>query len=128
MILLLWLTHLLTMMTAMLAFGTAWLVAAWSLWRMARARLPVVPEGSTAPAQPLEWLRRSVPFLLNSMLMTLLAQSGVVILAFVSTADSVIGRYAVAAQIGGFIVPLATSTKPILLAQDRDSHGAPRSQ
>jgi len=115
-ILALWQTSLpLETMSALLAFGAAWSVAAFVLWRIARARLPVVPAGSTVAAQPREWLRGSVPFLLNSMLLTLLAQSGVVILAFVSESDSVVGRYAMAAQIGTFIVLLATSTNRLYL-------------
>jgi O-antigen/teichoic acid export membrane protein len=115
-ILVLWLTPLpLGTATALIAFGAAWTVAALLLWRMARARLPVVPSGATGDARPREWLGRSVPFLLNSMLMTLLAQSGIVILAFVSETDAVVGRYAVAAQIGTFIVLLATSTNRLYL-------------
>ena len=110
-IVVLWWTALpLSATTALLAYGTAWTVATFLLWRMARARLPFPVRATTATAEPRDWLRGALPFLLNSLLLTLLAQSGVVILAFVATSDAVVGQYAVAAQLGTFIVLLATST------------------
>jgi len=116
----------LTTMTALLAYGISWTIAGLLLRRMARARIPCLAEATIAVTEGRAWLRESLPFLVSSSLMMSLAQSGVMVLAFVAASDAVVGQYAVAAQIGTFVVSLATSTnrlyapKVSLLMERRD--------
>ena len=61
------------------------------------------------------WLQKSLPLLVYALLMTLLAQSGVIILELLHPNEPVVSIYAIAAQTGTFVVLAATATNRLYL-------------
>jgi O-antigen/teichoic acid export membrane protein len=107
----------LSLRPALVAYGASWMIALALLWILARRRWRVTDPAVPPISDGLTWIRNAVPFLLGSLLMTALAQSGVIVLGFVATSESVVGRYAVSAQIGTLIALLATSTNRLYLPE-----------
>jgi O-antigen/teichoic acid export membrane protein len=105
----------LSLRLALVSYGASWMMALLLLWILARRCWPVADPGTLPIVEGLKWIRSAVPFLLGSLLMTALAQSGVIVLGFVATSEAVVGAYAVSAQIGTMIVLLATSTNRMYL-------------
>ena len=57
-----------------------------------------------------KWLSRSLPLVFNSLMLAIMTSSGVVILELLFPSGLEVGIYAVAAQTGGFISLIGTST------------------
>jgi O-antigen/teichoic acid export membrane protein len=100
----------LTTLTAATVYGVAWSVATALIWALMLRAIPPNVRRADPVFESREWVRNAAPLFLYSLLMTALAQSTVIVLGFVATSDSVVGSYAVSAQIGSFVVLLATST------------------
>lgn len=105
----------LSLRPVLIAYGASWTVVLVLLWILARRRWRADDDVAPPVVEGLAWIRSAVPFLLGSLLMTALAQSGVIVLGLVATSDAVVGAYAVSAQIGTLIVLLATSTNRLYL-------------
>jgi O-antigen/teichoic acid export membrane protein len=96
-------------------YGLAWLWTLSAIHQLARLTMP----GNTWRAKPsflkAKWMRRAVPLLLNSWMLSVMAGSGVIVLGLLYPSDAIVGTYAVAAQTGTFIVLLANTANRFYL-------------
>ena len=95
---------------AVLCLGSAWLLTLILIWLVAKALIPAAVKQSLPLVSGKKWLSRSIPLVLNSLMLTIMTSSGVVILELLIPSGLDVGIYAVAAQTGGFISLLGTST------------------
>ena len=93
-----------------IAFGLAWMLALIAIFHLVRNSIPAKLWHAKPTYLSGKWLRRGMPFLFNSWMLSVIASSGVIILELLFTSNSVVGIYAVAAQTGTFIVLLANTT------------------
>jgi O-antigen/teichoic acid export membrane protein len=100
----------LSALIAVLCFGFAWLLTLMVIWYVTQMLLPEEVKLSTPLRQGEKWLRRSLPLVLNSLMMTVMTSSGVVILGLLFPSGIEVGTYAIAAQTGSFISLIGTST------------------
>jgi O-antigen/teichoic acid export membrane protein len=100
----------LTASSAVLCLGFTWTLTLCVIWYVAKKVMPIV----TTQVAPLilakKWLSRSLPLVFNSLMLTIMTSSGVVILELLFPSGLEVGIYAVAAQTGGFISLIGTST------------------
>jgi O-antigen/teichoic acid export membrane protein len=104
-------SHLaLTASTAVLCFGVAWTITCGVIWCAAKHLMPAEVKHALPLILPQKWLKRSLPLVFNSLMLTVMTSSGVVILELLFPSGVEVGVYAVAAQTGGFISLIGTST------------------
>lgn len=100
----------LTASTSVLSLGAAWTI---TLVLISFSTKLITPH-EIKKAEPLifreKWLKRSLPLVFNSLMLTVITSSGVVILELIFPSGLEVGIYAVAAQTGGFISLIGTST------------------
>ncbi|MFA6052641.1 MAG: lipopolysaccharide biosynthesis protein [Methylobacter sp.] len=97
-------------LTAVLCFGGAWTITLAVMWCLAKRLMPTDMKNTTPSMQGKKWLRGSLPLVLNSLLLTVMTSGGVTILEILFPSDIEVGIYAVAAQTGGIISLIGTST------------------
>lgn len=107
----------LTAVAATFCYGVAWAVVALVAYVLIKRH--TMPAVHTAlPRYTLrEWMPGALPYLGNSLMLTLMAQSGILILELEHPSESVVGLYAIAFQLAMFMVLLATSTNRSYLPQ-----------
>ena len=122
----------LTALTAVLCFGFAWVLTFVVIWSVTQLLMPVDAKKSTPVRLGKKWLSRSLPLVLSSLMLTVMTSSGVVILELLFPSGLEVGMYAIAAQTGGFISLIGTSTNryylPIMVVMidRRDKHAIQR--
>jgi O-antigen/teichoic acid export membrane protein len=121
-----------TASTAVLCFGTAWTITCGVIWYAAKCLMPTEVKHATALILPRKWLKRSLPLVFNSLMLSVMTSSGVVILELLFPSGLEVGIYAVAAQTGGFISLIGTSTNRyylpmmVILVEHKDKAGIQR--
>jgi len=100
----------LSALTAVLCFGFAWVLTLIVIWCATQKLIPIEAKQSIPLRYRKKWLRRSLPLVFNSLMMTVMTSSGVVILELLFPSGLEVGTYAIAAQTGGFISLIGTST------------------
>lgn len=100
----------LTALTAVLCFGFAWVLTFAVIWFVTKSLMPVEVKRSIPLKLGKKWLSRSLPLVLSSLMLTVMTSSGVVILELLFPSGIEVGTYAIAAQTGGFISLIGTST------------------
>lgn len=122
----------LTATTAVLAFGLTWTVTLYLIRSVVEKLMPATVKQASALILTKKWLTRSLPLVFNSLMLTVITSSGVVVLELLYPSGLEVGIYAVAAQIGSFISLIGTSTNryylPIMvvLIEHHDKHGIKR--
>lgn len=117
---------------AVLCYGFAWTITLCVIWYAAKLVIPVQVKQSMPLSRGKKWLSRSLPLVFNSLMMTVMTSSGVVILELLYPSGIEVGIYAVAAQTGGFISLIATLTNRyylplmVVLIEHRDSQSIQR--
>jgi len=106
-----------TGITASLCYAMAWILVTVAMWLLTRKMMPNQVSAAEPVYERLEWLKESTPLLLYSLLMTIMVQSGVVILQLDTTSKQDTSIFAIAMQTGAFVVALATSTNRFYLPQ-----------
>lgn len=106
--------------TASLSFLAAWLGVTLAMGWLLRARIPRRFASAAAGGGPPRydaraWLRESAPLLLHGLLMTAIAQSGVIVLELSPDFHADASVFAVAMQTGAFIVLFSTSANRFYL-------------
>ncbi|TWT65421.1 hypothetical protein Pla123a_48890 [Posidoniimonas polymericola] len=106
--------------TASLSFLAAWLGVTLMMGWLLRLRLPrrtdqPVPHNGAPRYDARAWLRESTPLLLHGLLMTAIAQSGVIVLELSPNFHTDASVFAVAMQTGAFIVLFSTSANRFYL-------------
>jgi O-antigen/teichoic acid export membrane protein len=96
-------------------YVTSWLVVTGAMWVLARKIVPTQVRMAEPAYQKVLWLKDSIPLLMFSLLMTLLTQSGVIILQLETTSEHDTSVFAVAMHTGAFVAVLATSTNRFYL-------------
>ena len=97
-------------LAAVLCFGGAWTITLAIMWCMAKRLMPTGIKNTAPIMQGKKWLRGSLPLVLNSLLLTVMTSGGVIILEILFPSDIEVGIYAIAAQTGGIISLIGTST------------------
>jgi len=100
----------LSALTAVLCFGFAWILTFIIIWFVTKMLMPAEVKKSIPLRHGKKWLRRSLPLVFSSLMMTVMTSSGVVILELLFHSGIEVGTYAIAAQTGGFISLIGTST------------------
>ncbi len=100
----------LSALTAVLCFGAAWVLTFIVIWFVTGKLMPVDVKKSIPQRRRKKWLSRSLPLVFSSLMMTVMTSSGVVILELLFPSGIEVGTYAIAAQTGGFISLIGTST------------------
>ena len=100
----------LSALTAVLCFGFAWVLTLIVIWCVAKMLMPVEVKQSIPVRHGKKWLSRSLPLVFSSLLLTIMTSSGVIILELLFPSGIEVGTYAIAAQTGGFISLIGTST------------------
>ncbi|MFA5920032.1 MAG: oligosaccharide flippase family protein [Methylococcaceae bacterium] len=100
----------LSALTAVLCFGFAWILTFIVIRFVTKMLMPAEVKKSIPLRQGKKWLRRSLPLVFSSLMMTVMTSSGVVILELLFHSGIEVGTYAIAAQTGGFISLIGTST------------------
>lgn len=98
-------------------YGAAWVLTFIAMRWAARRSTPRELWRSPAAYHVRAWIGGSIPFLLQSLLMTLLVQAGVIVLEIVRPHDPEVAVYGAALQTGAVIVLAATSTNRFYLPQ-----------
>jgi len=91
-------------------FALAWTVALLATWILVRRLTPKMVHQSRPVSFQGAWLKESIPLLFNGLLMTVFAQSGIIILKFDPKFHIHASVFAVAMQTGAFVVLFTTST------------------
>ena len=100
----------LSALTAVLCFGFAWVLTFAVIWVVTKKLMPVEVKKSVPLQLGKKWLSRSLPLVLSSLMLTIMTSGGVVILELLFPSGIEVGTYAIAAQTGGFISLIGTST------------------
>jgi O-antigen/teichoic acid export membrane protein len=122
----------LTALTAVLCFGSAWVLTFTVIWFVTKILMPVEVNKSIPIELGKKWLSRSLPLVLSSLMLTVMTSSGVVILELLFPSGMEVGTYAIAAQTGGFISLIGTSTNRyylpmmVVMIDRRDKHAIQR--
>jgi len=122
----------LTAVTAVLYFGSAWVLTFTVIWFVTKMLMPVEVNKSIPMKLGKKWLSRSLPLVLSSLMLTVMTSSGVVILELLFPSGMEVGTYAIAAQTGGFISLIGTSTNRyylpmmVVMIDRRDKHAIQR--
>ncbi|CAG7856769.1 hypothetical protein MCAMS1_01383 [biofilm metagenome] len=100
----------LTATIAVLCYGAAWISSFGLLWLIANSLITSEIKQAIPLKFPKKWLGRSLPLVFNSLMMTIITSSGVIILEILFPSSTAVGTYAVAIQTGGFLSLIGTST------------------
>jgi O-antigen/teichoic acid export membrane protein len=100
----------LSALIAVSCYGLAWTVIGLLMMRLSSFFKPLAVGQANPLINGASWLRSSLPLVMNSLMMTVMTSSGVVILALLFPSSREVGIYAAAAQTGGFISLIGTST------------------
>lgn len=100
---------------APLAFLVAWAITTGLLSRYFRKSRPTEILTASPHSEWKEWLARACPFFLYSLILTAQGQSGVLALTFLYHTDPVVSEYAMAFNVGTFILLIATATNRFYL-------------
>jgi O-antigen/teichoic acid export membrane protein len=96
--------------SAALCYGAAWIAAIAALSLVAQDYVPP-PVWKAHPIRERgTWIRGALPMVASSLALTMLAQTGVIILELNHPDEAVVSAYAVTFQTGTFVVILATAT------------------
>jgi len=96
-------------------YGLAWMWTLGAIHQLARLTMPEETWRANPAFLKTKWVRRAVPLLLNSWMLSVMAGSGVIVLELLYPSDAIVGTYAVAAQTGTFIVLLANTANRFYL-------------
>ena len=96
--------------SAAFCYGAAWLVAIAVLYLTTQSYVPAPVWQAKPLREPGVWIRGALPMAAGSLVFTMLAQTGVIILELNHPDEAVVSAYAVAFQTGTFVVILATAT------------------
>lgn len=125
----------LTAVTAVLCLGAAWSLTLVMMQITARAASPRVLLKTNADLKRRsQWLKRSLPLMIGSLMMTVLTSAGTIILEILYPSESVVGIYAVAMQTTALISLIGTSTNRyylpmlVVLLERRDQVGIKKLQ
>lgn len=94
---------------AAIAYGLAWVVALVVSSLMVAQTMPRQVWGAAPAFRPRHWLDRSAAYMINSLLLTVMANSGVLVLSVLHHSTTV-GIYSAVAQTGAMVILVATST------------------
>lgn len=101
----------LTAVSAVLCFGTAWCLTLILMLVTVRAVAPKELGQAKADSEGRRWwLKKSLPLLISSVMMTVLTSAGTIILEILYPSQAVVGTYVVAMQTAGLISLIGTST------------------
>ncbi|MFZ2403867.1 MAG: oligosaccharide flippase family protein [Methylobacter sp.] len=101
----------LTAVSVVLCFGSAWCLTLIVMVITVRAACPSPLRKVSADTKGQRWwLKKSLPFLISSVMMTVLTSAGTIILEVLHPSQSVVGTYAVAMHTAGLISLIGTST------------------
>lgn len=95
---------------AVLSYGAAWVLTFTSIWYAANLIIKEEIKSAKPLILPRKWLSRSLSLVFSSLLMTVMTSGGVIMLELLYPSGVEVGIYAVAAQTGGFISLIGTST------------------
>lgn len=104
-------------LTAVVCYGGGWAINLLFLAIILQLSQPKQLKHIQPRYEASVWLRRSATFLGYSLLMTLHAQGGVLVLEYYHPSQPVVSIYAIAAQTGALVAILATSTNRLYLPQ-----------
>lgn len=97
-------------LAAILCFGGAWTITLAVMWTIAKLLMPARIKKTVPLMQGKKWLRGALPLVLSSLMLTVITSGGVIILEILFPFGMEVGIYAAAAQTGGFISLIGTST------------------
>jgi O-antigen/teichoic acid export membrane protein len=100
---------------AVICLGTSWALAFIILWAINHTLTPYAARHALPEFRIKKWLSRSLPLVMNSLMMSMMTSGGVVIMELIHPSGIEVGIYAVAAQTGGFISLIGTSTNRYFL-------------
>lgn len=122
----------LTASIAVLCLGSAWGFTLILIWHTSKWVIPSKAKQSAPLILAKKWLSRALPLVFNSLMLTVMTSSGVVILELLYPSELNVGIYAIAAQTGGFISLIGTSTNRyylpmmVVLVERRDKQAIQR--
>ena len=96
--------------SAAFSYGAAWLVAIAVLNLTTESYIPAPVWQAKPMREPGVWIRGALAMAAGSLVLTMLAQTGVIILELNHPDEAVVSAYAVAFQTGTLVVILATAT------------------
>ncbi len=100
-----------TAVSAVLCFGAAWCLTLILMLITVRAASPTELRQVKPDSKGRRWwLKKSLPLLISSVMMTVLTSAGTIILEILYPSQVVVGTYAVAMQTAGLISLIGTST------------------
>ena len=102
-------------LSASVCYVVAWMIVTVAMWVLARRIMPKQVWRAEPDFERARWLKEATPLLLFSLLMNVLAQSGVIILQLETTSEHDTSVFAIAMQTGAFVAVLATSTNRFYL-------------
>jgi len=101
----------LTAVSAVLCFGIAWCLTLVLMIITERAARPrALRQTETDTKGQRWWLKKSLPLLISSLMMTVLTSVGIIILEVLHPSQAVVGTYAVAMKTSALISLIGTST------------------
>jgi len=119
-----------TAVSAVLCFGVAWCLTLILMVVTVRAAGPTELKQVKPDSKGRRWwLKKSLPLLISSVMMTVLTNAGTIILEVLHPSQAVVGTYAVAMQTAGLISLIGTSTNRyylpmlVVLLERRDPSG-----
>ena len=110
-----WSPRGITGLSASWCYALSWLCVTFAMWWVIARRLPSPIKEATPIYEKMSWLGESTPLLLNGLLLTIMTQSGVIVLELSSKFHSEASVFAVAMQTGAFVVLFTTSTNRFYL-------------
>lgn len=120
----------LTAVSAVLCFGAAWCLTLILMHVTARAASPRGLHRIKADMnRRSRWLKKSLPLMISSLMMTMLTSGGTIILEILHPSEAVVGIYAIAMQTTALISLIGTSTNRyylpmlVVLLERRDRAG-----
>jgi len=100
-----------TAVSAVLCFGTAWCLTLILMLITVYAVRPIHLKSAKPDSKDWRWwLKKSLPLLISSVMMTILTSAGTIILEVLFPSQAVVGTYAVAMQTASLISLIGTST------------------
>jgi O-antigen/teichoic acid export membrane protein len=100
-----------TAVSAVLCFGAAWCLTLILMLITVRAASPTELKRVSPDSKGRRWwLKKSLPLLISSVMMTALTSAGTIILEVLHPSQAMVGTYAVAMQTAGLISLIGTST------------------
>jgi O-antigen/teichoic acid export membrane protein len=96
--------------SAAVCYGAAWIISFAVLQILAKWQVPTAVWQAQPTQEPRLWVRGAIPLVASSFLLTMFAQTGVIVLELNHPNQPVVSAYAVAFQTGTFVVVLATAT------------------